>query len=66
MVDYNDLTTARKGLLELSEHLQRDESMIELQRQDIARKYGLRAMMENILRVYAEYGIRADTAQTPS
>lgn len=57
MVDYNDLTTARKGLLELTEHLQRDESMIERQRQDIARKYGLRTMIENILRVYAEYGI---------
>ncbi|MCI5133213.1 MAG: hypothetical protein D3904_17285, partial [Candidatus Electrothrix sp. EH2] len=63
MVDYNDLPAAKAGLLDLSEYLQRDETMIERQRQNIARKYGLRAMIENILRVYAEYDIKVDTAQ---
>ncbi|WPD23536.1 MAG: glycosyltransferase [Candidatus Electrothrix scaldis] len=56
-VDYNDLETAKTGLLELAEHLQRDEAMIERQRQNIAGKYGLKAMIKNILRVYADYGI---------
>ncbi|MCI5149026.1 MAG: glycosyltransferase [Candidatus Electrothrix sp. MAN1_4] len=56
-VDYGDLAAARQGLLELAEHLQRDEEMIEEQRQSIAGKYGLQAMVQNILRVYAEQGI---------
>ncbi|CAK8722973.1 Glycosyltransferase family 1 protein [Candidatus Electrothrix gigas] len=56
-VDYDDLAAAKQGLLELAEHLQRDEEMIEAQRQDIAKKYGLRAMMQNILLVYAGQGI---------
>jgi glycosyltransferase involved in cell wall biosynthesis len=56
-VDYNDLAAAKAGLLELAEHLQRDEEMIAQQRRDIARKYGLTAMVKNILRVYAGYGV---------
>lgn len=61
-VDYNDLAAAKAGLLELAEYLQRDEKMIAQQRQDIAGKYGLAAMVKNILRVYAEYGVAVDTA----
>ncbi|MCI5167197.1 MAG: glycosyltransferase [Candidatus Electrothrix sp. GM3_4] len=56
-VDYNDLAAAKTSLLELAKHLQRDEDMIEQQRQDIAGKYGLKAMVENILRVYSGYSI---------
>ena len=56
-VAYGDLAAARQGLLELAKHLQRDEKMVEQQRQDIAGKYGIRAMVQNILRVYAEQGI---------
>lgn len=65
-VDYNDLESARTGLLELAEHLRRDEAMIERQRQDIAGKYGLKAMIENILRVYAGYGITVEKERAGS
>ncbi|MCI5219701.1 MAG: hypothetical protein D3914_11075, partial [Candidatus Electrothrix sp. LOE2] len=61
-VEYNDLAAAKAGMLELAEYLQRDEKMIARQRQDIAGKYGLAAMVKNILRVYAEYGVAVDTA----
>jgi glycosyltransferase involved in cell wall biosynthesis len=56
-VDYNDLAAAKVGLLELTEHLRRNEEEIQQQRQDIARKYGLNSMVKNILRVYSGYGI---------
>lgn len=56
-VDYNDLAASKAGLLKLSEHLRRNEEDIQQQRQDIAGKYGLTAMVENIIRVYSGYGI---------
>jgi len=56
-IDYDDLEGAKKGLLELSNSLNRDELQITKQRKDIAGKYGLAAMVDNIIRVYGEHGI---------
>ncbi len=57
-IDYGDLAAATSGLLELAAHLNRDEETIQQQRRDIAGKYGLTTMMENIVRVYASYGVQ--------
>jgi glycosyltransferase involved in cell wall biosynthesis len=58
IIDYGDLAAATSGLLELAGHLSRDEEMIRQQRQEIAGQYGLTAMVENIVRVYASYGVQ--------
>jgi hypothetical protein len=58
IVDYGDLAAATSGQLELAEHLSCDEETIQQQRQDIAGKYGLTTMIENIVRVYASYGVQ--------
>lgn len=57
-VSYDDLQEAKKCLLKLSDSLSRDELQIERQRKDIAGKYGLNAMVDNIIRVYGEYGVK--------
>jgi glycosyltransferase involved in cell wall biosynthesis len=58
LVDYGDVEAARDGLLELSAHLVRDEAQIQRQRQDIAAKYGLKRMVENIVRIYGKHGVK--------
>lgn len=60
LVDYGDVAAARQGLLELSAHMARDEEQIQQQRQDIAAKYGLKRMVENIVRIYSEHGVKAE------
>lgn len=57
VIDYDDLEGAVKGLLKLSETLSRDEVKIEQQRMALAQHYGLSGMVENLLRIYAQYGI---------
>ncbi|XOF33179.1 MAG: glycosyltransferase [Candidatus Electrothrix sp. YB6] len=57
-IEYNDLVAAKAGLLELADQLGRNEQQIQQQRRDIAGKYGLTAMINNITRVYGERGIR--------
>jgi glycosyltransferase involved in cell wall biosynthesis len=57
-VHYDDIEGAKKGLLKLAGGLDRDEMQIDKQREGIAGKYGLRAMVKNIIRVYGEHGIR--------
>lgn len=59
LIDYDDLEAAGNGLLELSENLVRDERKAAMQREGIAKQYGLKAMTENLLRIYAEHGITA-------
>lgn len=56
-VDYGDVAAAQAGLLELSEHIARNEEQIQQQRQDIAGKYGLKRMMENIVKIYSQHGV---------
>jgi glycosyltransferase involved in cell wall biosynthesis len=60
LVDYGDVEAARAGLLELAAHTVRDEEQIRLQREDIAEKYGLKRMVENIVRIYGEHGVRVE------
>lgn len=57
LIDYDDITAARDGLLELSHHVERDEVSITRQRASIADKYGLKAMVHNLLDIYSQYGI---------
>jgi glycosyltransferase involved in cell wall biosynthesis len=57
LVDYGDVAAARQGLLDLAGNLERDEETVRLQRQDIAAKYGLKRMVENILSVYSRHGV---------
>ena len=57
-IDYGDVDAARKGLLELSQDLDRDEQQIEQQRQALAEKYGLQKMVRTIVQVYAEHGVQ--------
>ncbi len=59
-IDYGDVDAARKGLLELSEDLVRDEQQIDEQRQALAEKYGLQKMVRTIVQVYEEHGVRVD------
>ncbi|MGX9726886.1 MAG: glycosyltransferase [Candidatus Electronema sp. VV] len=63
LVDYGDVAAARQGLLELAGNLERDEEVVRLQRRDIAAKYGLKRMVENIVQVYAAHGVRNNTIQ---
>jgi glycosyltransferase involved in cell wall biosynthesis len=56
-IEYGDVNAAHKGLIDLSRHLQRNESQIASQRQAIAGKYGLKKMVETIVRVYGEHGV---------
>jgi glycosyltransferase involved in cell wall biosynthesis len=58
LVDYGDIAAAKAGLLELSTQITRDEEQIQQQRQAIAAKYGLKRMMENIIRIYGEHGVQ--------
>ena len=60
VIDYEDLEGAQKGLQKLSENLVRDEEQVERQRSALAQKYGLNAMIENLLQVYSEHGITAE------
>ncbi len=61
-IEYDDVDAARQGLLDLSRDLVRDEEKVERQRQDIAAKYGLQKMVDTIIQVYGDYGIRVDWA----
>ncbi|RUM38226.1 MAG: hypothetical protein DSY58_02560 [Desulfobulbus sp.] len=57
-VDYGDVENARKAILELSEVLPRNEAGVEEQRRAVSGKYGLKKMVETIIRVYDEHGVR--------
>ena len=57
-VDYGDVDAAREGIVELSAHLDRDNEQVELQRLDVAGKYGLETMVKTIIQVYGEHGVR--------
>ncbi|CAK8719610.1 MAG: Glycosyltransferase involved in cell wall bisynthesis [Candidatus Electronema aureum] len=57
LVDYGDVEAAKAALLELATHTVHDEEHVRQQREDIAGKYGLRKMVENIVRVYGEQGV---------
>lgn len=57
LIDYDDGAAARAGLLQLGSRLQRDEQAVEAQRKGLAAKYGLQAMISNLLRIYARFGI---------
>jgi len=57
-VDYNDVSAARDALLALAQCLGRDEAAIAQQRQAIAKKYGLEKMVETLLRLYDDHGVR--------
>ncbi len=56
-VEYGDVTSAGEALVSLSNFLQRDDQAIENQRHAVAAKYGLKAMVDNILLVYAQSGV---------
>ena len=56
-VDYGDVDKARQAIIELSAYLERNEEQISKQREAIAGKYGLRTMVQTIIRVYGEHGI---------
>ena len=62
VVDYGDVEAARQGLLALAEQTERNEEQIQQQRQDIAGKYGLKRMMENIVSVYRRHGVSVEDA----
>jgi hypothetical protein len=57
LIDYDDLAAARDGLTQLSRHLERYERKIESQRSAIAAHYGLKSMMDNLLRIYSHHAI---------
>ncbi len=57
LIDYNDLEAACRGLRILSARRGRDQQRLDRQRQAIAGKYGLRTMMETIVRTYGEHGV---------
>jgi glycosyltransferase involved in cell wall biosynthesis len=57
VIDYGNVPAAAGGLSQLADDLHRNEQKIAEQRQAIAAKYGLRAMMDNLLRLYARFGI---------
>ncbi len=62
LVDYGDVAAATKALLELSTHTAQDKGLVQRQRRDIAAKYGLKRMMENIVHVYRDHGVSVDSA----
>lgn len=57
LIDYDDVASARAGLLQLSSELQRDEQSVDAQRKSLAERYGLRTMIGNLLRMYSRFGI---------
>lgn len=57
LIDYGDLEGARQGLFELSRHLERDEVSVNRQRDAIAARYGLKAMVGHLLQIYAQHGV---------
>ena len=60
-IDYGDIEAARQGLLDLSNHLSRDEEQVEQQRRAIAGQYGLKKMVKTIVKVYGEHGVKVET-----
>ncbi len=60
LIDYEDIGAAREALAELAHHVQRDEEKIAAQRSAIGEKYGLQAMVNNLLGVYSRFGVTAN------
>jgi len=60
IIDHGDLSASRRGLELLAGRLERDPRRVEEQRQAIAARYGLNRMIQTLIRVYGEYGIRLD------
>jgi glycosyltransferase involved in cell wall biosynthesis len=59
-VDYGDVETASKMLIELSDHTERNEQEVAEQRRAISVKYGLEKMVQTIINVYGEHGISVE------
>ncbi|HEB68396.1 MAG TPA: glycosyltransferase [Desulfobulbus sp.] len=57
LIEYDDLKASRRGLHLLAGRLQRDPRRVEEQRRAIAAQYGLRRMVQTIVRVYREHGV---------
>ena len=57
LIEYDDLDAGRHGLERLAGRLQRDQRQVEEQRRAIAARYGVRPMVENLVRVYGEHGV---------
>ena len=57
LVAYGDTAAAARALAELAALPRRDPEIMAAQREAIAARYGLPAMMRNILALYARYGI---------
>jgi glycosyltransferase involved in cell wall biosynthesis len=58
VIDYGDVDAARREILALSDHLERDEQQVAAQRQAIADKYGLTRMVKTITGIYREHGVQ--------
>lgn len=58
LVDYNDVTTACRGLAELRAVPRRDFQRMERQHQTIADLYGLRRMVATLVATYARYSVK--------
>ncbi len=58
VIEYGDVDAARRELLDLSSHLERDEQQVAEQRQAIAGKYGLTKMIQTITGIYADHGVK--------
>lgn len=57
LIEYDDVASAKEGLLYLSSVPRGDGQAVEAQRRALAARYGLRAMIDNLLRIYARFGI---------
>ncbi len=58
LIEYGDRDAAVGGLLKLSANLQRDEEQALVQRNELVQKYGLKAMMDNIVATYGRHGVK--------
>lgn len=58
LIDYDDDDAACDGLRELSSLAKPERQAVEAQRHAVSSHYGLRAMMDNILRTYDRHGVK--------
>jgi len=65
LIDYDDVASARAGLLQLSSRLLRDEHAVAEQRKVLAERYGLQTMISNLLQIYLRFGIEPPGCSRP-